>query len=76
MITYVEFLDYHLKFTIPRQLKYKTNYLIFRSSNAGNMPLLVEWDNQHLLPEELCILRNIPDPAAKAINVASMLIAR
>jgi len=67
--TRVECLDHHLKFTISPQPEHKTSGPILWTGNAGNLPPLVEWVNQHSLPEGLWILTNLPHSDNRAADL-------
>jgi hypothetical protein len=56
------YLDHHVKFVAdPPEDRHLEGFVLWVGVRT-NLPPLIEWVNEHALPEELCILTNFEDP--------------
>ena len=56
-----EYMDHHVKFIGKMAAEYRATGPLLWVGVHSNLPPLVEWVNHHELPEELCVLTNLPD---------------
>jgi hypothetical protein len=60
----VEYIDHHVKFVAPMAKRWRARGSILWVGVRTNLPPLVDWVNQHALPDELIVLTNPEQPGA------------